>query len=181
MSKTLMPGAWRAASGALAAMLIAVHAAALAQDGPPGSGSSSLQESQRVLDQTTGMQSDLTRAKAAMAVDDFAAAIALLRPHAQDKAMITARIDFATACLGLFRQKGWEAQEGHEQDYVLAYEIALPLAEQGIAEFQYFVGEMLLLGIGTAVNRDAARVWLTRAAEQGHEEADDALFFEFEL
>ncbi len=61
--------------------------------------------------------------------------------------------------------KGREAYE--TEDYTAAYAHLLPLAEQGNAEAQYFIG--LLYSLGDAVPKDQIEgtKWIRAAAEQG--------------
>jgi len=56
-------------------------------------------------------------------------------------------------------------------DYVKAYKEFKPLAEEGNAEAQYFVGFMYDTGEGVAKDKDEAAKWYRKAAEQGHLEA----------
>ena len=61
------------------------------------------------------------------------------------------------------------------QDYQTVRRILEPLAEQGDATAQYIVGYMYYYGQGVASNPALARVWIERAAEQGHNKARVAL------
>ena len=52
-------------------------------------------------------------------------------------------------------------------DYAQAFELALPLAEQGITEAQCMVGGFYQTGLGGEMNHLAAEMWLRKAGEQG--------------
>ncbi|HRH40445.1 MAG TPA: hypothetical protein PKY82_02285 [Pyrinomonadaceae bacterium] len=52
-------------------------------------------------------------------------------------------------------------------DYEQAYELALPLAENGNVVAQCMVGSLLQVGFGTQADDLAAEKWLTCAGEKG--------------
>ncbi|WP_419904804.1 tetratricopeptide repeat protein [Kiloniella sp.] len=54
------------------------------------------------------------------------------------------------------------------QDYETAFTLYLPLADQGVDEAQYALGEMYSKGFGTEQNVEVATEWFEKAAEQGH-------------
>ncbi|MGB8077349.1 MAG: tetratricopeptide repeat protein, partial [Gallionella sp.] len=53
-------------------------------------------------------------------------------------------------------------------DYAAALKEFQPLAEQGSAQAQYYLGTLYLNGTGVAQNNAEAVKWITRAAEQGY-------------
>ncbi len=62
-------------------------------------------------------------------------------------------------------------------DYITAYRIWRPAAEQGNAELQFKLGTMSEWGLGVAPDYREAVKWYHRAAEQGHAEAQFTLGF----
>lgn len=62
-----------------------------------------------------------------------------------------------------------------ENDFAAALREWRPLAEQGHAEAQFYLGRMYANGEGVAQNDSEAAKWYRRAAEQGHTEALDKL------
>jgi len=67
-------------------------------------------------------------------------------------------------------------------DYVDAFKLYLPLAEQEIAEAQDMVGMMYMLGVGTKKNYALGALWLSLAAQRGidhAEETRETLMFEW--
>lgn len=69
-----------------------------------------------------------------------------------------------------------QAEEAYRaKDYAKARRILEPLAEQGDATAQYILGYMYYYGQGVASNPALARVWIERAADQGHNKARVAL------
>lgn len=62
-------------------------------------------------------------------------------------------------------------------DYVAAYRIWKPAAEQGDAELQFKLGTMSEWGLGIEPDYREAVKWYHRAAEQGHAEAQFTLGF----
>ena len=55
----------------------------------------------------------------------------------------------------------------NRQDYVSASQIFIPLAEQGVAAAQSYLGFMFETGRGVPQNYTEAAMWYRRAAEQG--------------
>ena len=55
----------------------------------------------------------------------------------------------------------------NRQDYVSASHIFIPLAEQGVAAAQSYLGFMFETGRGVPQNYTEAAMWYRRAAEQG--------------
>jgi hypothetical protein len=51
------------------------------------------------------------------------------------------------------------------QDYSMAYQRLLPLAEQGDGKSQYYVGEMLVGGMGIPADMDKGIYWLEQSVE----------------
>lgn len=70
-------------------------------------------------------------------------------------------------------QKGIEAAE--QGDYATAFEEWLPLAREGHSNAQFALAWLYLEGLAGREDEDAAIMWLTRAAEQGHEGAAEEL------
>jgi len=70
-------------------------------------------------------------------------------------------------------QSGLDAY--NRKDNALALKKWLPLAEQGHAEAQYYVGELFLQGEGVPHDDAQAREWYLKAARQGHLEAQTRL------
>lgn len=66
-------------------------------------------------------------------------------------------------------QNGWEAYV--KKDYKTAYELWLPLAEQGDSKAQFFLGFMYDLGFGLQEDDKEAIKWYRLAAEQGDSRA----------
>jgi len=58
--------------------------------------------------------------------------------------------------------------DGSRRDDVLAVRWYSRAARRGDPESQYDLGFMLLLGEGVAADRNEARLWLERAAANGH-------------
>ena len=61
------------------------------------------------------------------------------------------------------------------QDYKLAYEQLLPLAEEGDAQAQYFVGSMLVDGMGVPVDPAKGAYWLEQAISKKYYKAATTL------
>lgn len=60
-------------------------------------------------------------------------------------------------------------QTAHERgDFTAAYEVWLPLAEQGYANAQFAIGEMYSFGNGVTEDDVEAEKWYRKAAEQGN-------------
>ena len=53
----------------------------------------------------------------------------------------------------------------NQQDYPLAYQKLLPLAEQGTGKAQYYVGEMLVGGMGIPADMEKGVYWLQQSVE----------------
>lgn len=65
-------------------------------------------------------------------------------------------------------QKGYKGQSAYQKgDYVTALEEWKPLAEQGDAAAQFYLGVMYYYGRGVPQNYNEAVKWYTKAAEQG--------------
>ncbi|MDH5178549.1 MAG: sel1 repeat family protein [Gammaproteobacteria bacterium] len=64
-------------------------------------------------------------------------------------------------------------------DFSRAYRLLLPLAEQGIAEAQFYVGLMYDSGLGTDKNPATAFSWYEQAANKGHSSAQHNLAVAF--
>lgn len=63
----------------------------------------------------------------------------------------------------------------HRDDYDLAARLFRPLAEQGHAGAQSFLGVLYANGQGVAQSKEEAALWYGRAAEQGHARAQSNL------
>jgi TPR repeat protein len=63
----------------------------------------------------------------------------------------------------------------NRQDYVSASHILIPLAEQGVAAAQSYLGFMFETGRGVPQNYTEAAMWYRRAAEQGDSGAQYSL------
>lgn len=61
------------------------------------------------------------------------------------------------------------------QDYVTALKELTPLAQQGDAKAQFYLGLMYAAGKEVAQDNKQAIVWYRKAAEQGHEQSIEAL------
>jgi TPR repeat protein len=92
------------------------------------------------------------------------------------------RIAFAAALLALSSAGVAEAQSVrsgvaalNRQDYVSASRILIPLAEQGVAAAQSYLGFMFETGRGVPQNYTEAAMWYRRAAEQGDSAAQYSL------
>lgn len=59
--------------------------------------------------------------------------------------------------------EGIQAYE--KQDYTVAYQRLLPLAEQGDGKPQYYVGELLLGGMGIPADMEKGIYWLEQSVE----------------
>ncbi len=57
------------------------------------------------------------------------------------------------------------------QDYFTALELLYPLAEEGVVEAQFMMGEMFRQGLGVSQSKAEAAKWMKRAADQGHAKA----------
>ena len=55
-----------------------------------------------------------------------------------------------------------------QRDYNTAFDLYLPLAEEGNQEAQYALGQMYSKGLGTKQNVTTAASWYEKAADQGH-------------
>ncbi|WP_421781921.1 tetratricopeptide repeat protein [Kiloniella litopenaei] len=55
-----------------------------------------------------------------------------------------------------------------QRDYNTAFNLYLPLAEEGNQEAQYALGQMYSKGLGTKQNVTTAASWYEKAADQGH-------------
>jgi len=75
-----------------------------------------------------------------------------------------------TEGLGADFQKGYDAYY-IARDYAAALREWKPLAEQGNADAQYYLGHMYRQGEGVPENDSAAAKWFTHAAQQGHANA----------
>jgi TPR repeat protein len=71
-------------------------------------------------------------------------------------------------CAGLL-DAGMQAYE--RQDYKLAYEQLLPLAEEGDAQAQYFIGSMLVDGMGVPGDPVKGVYWLEQAISKKYYKA----------
>ena len=60
-------------------------------------------------------------------------------------------------------------------DYATAIKEWTPLAEQGVAPAQFYLGNMYDIGLGVVQNYQTAVKWYTLAAEQGNAKAQNAL------
>jgi TPR repeat protein len=67
------------------------------------------------------------------------------------------------------RQRGWRYQQKNMQD--LAFADYLAAAKLGDAWAELMTGKYLWSGMGVKQDRDAALVWLRKAAEKGHPDA----------
>lgn len=85
----------------------------------------------------------------------------------------------AALSLGVGAARGDDLAQGQAayraRDYAQAFLLLAPLAEQGVHEAEYVLGEMYRKGAGVVADRGEALVWLTRAAEAGHVPAQIAL------
>ena len=92
------------------------------------------------------------------------------------------RIAFGAALLALSTAGLADAQSVRQgvsalnrQDYVSASRILIPLAEQGVAAAQSYLGFMFETGRGVPQNYTEAAMWYRRAAEQGDSSAQYSL------
>ena len=77
---------------------------------------------------------------------------------------------FSSVCLyGADLRAGKRAYE--EKEYVTAMKELAPLAQQGNAEAQLFLGKMYMSGRGVPKDADSALKWFRAAADQGNAEA----------
>ena len=60
-------------------------------------------------------------------------------------------------------------------DYDLALEFFRPLADEGVAEAQFYYGFMHAQGLGVLQNYDVAAEWYHQAARQGHPQSQNYL------
>lgn len=65
-----------------------------------------------------------------------------------------------------------------EGNRILAWRHLLPAARKGDAEAQFFVGTMYRHGFGTEQDDEEGLFWITRAADQGHAQAEFVLGFD---
>lgn len=74
-------------------------------------------------------------------------------------------------CLALNSAYAGPLEDGHtafdQQQYKKAYDLWLPLAEQGNADAQYNIGLLYMKGHGVELDERTALVWFTLAGEQG--------------
>ena len=70
-------------------------------------------------------------------------------------------------------QKGFDAAK--QGDFETALKEFKPLAEQGDALAQYYLGDLYLNGLGVPRDFEAATKWFTLAAEQGNAKAQDKM------
>jgi len=92
------------------------------------------------------------------------------------------RVAFGAALLALSTAGLADAQSVRQgvsawnrQDYVSASHILIPLAEQGVAAAQSYLGFMFETGRGVPQNYTEAAMWYRRAAEQGDSGAQYSL------
>ena len=110
---------------------------------------------------------------------NFDAQTALLKPRPTAARLIgMLRIAVSAALLVLSTAGLAEAQSVRQgvaalnrQDYVSASHIFIPLAEQGVAAAQSYLGCMFETGRGVPQNYTEAAMWYRRAAEQGDSSA----------
>ena len=71
-----------------------------------------------------------------------------------------------------------DAKDAYERkDYKTSYKLWLPLAEQGVADAQYTLGQMYLNGQGVSQDYKEALKWYRLSAEQGYGLAQSHLGF----
>ena len=98
---------------------------------------------------------------AAYRQEDYARALRLIRPLAQDGNAS------AQALLGLMYALG----QGVQQDYAAALGWYRKAADQGLASAQCDLGTMYERGLGVNQDYAAALTWYRKAAEQGYADA----------
>lgn len=81
----------------------------------------------------------------------------------------------ATPALAQSLERGWDSYLAGR--YSEAWRYLMPLAEQGNAEAQYYLGTMIQHGHGTRAHARRAAEWYARAGRQGHALALFALGF----
>jgi len=62
-----------------------------------------------------------------------------------------------------------------QQDYPVAYQRLLPLAEQGAGKAQYYIGEMFVGGMGIPTNMEKGVYWLQKSVENKYHMAAKTL------
>lgn len=86
---------------------------------------------------------------------------------------------FSCLMMGCHSMSSNSLEEGKQQfkegHYSKAYNELLPLAARGNADAQYAVGYMYYYGKGVDENKQLAKHWLTKAANQGQPNAVKAL------
>ena len=73
------------------------------------------------------------------------------------------------------RIRGGEYTEPDQATHATSLQIWLPQAEDGVAEAQFYVGQIFERGLGTVPDYSSAAVWYRRAAEQGYGPAQISL------
>ncbi len=78
-----------------------------------------------------------------------------------------------TSFAGAQDEQPWSAavEQFDRGEHEAALKVLMPLAEQGVAEAQYYVGQAYLLGYSVETDEAEARRWLHLAADQDHGEA----------
>ena len=113
---------------------------------------------------TTACSDSFADAVAAYDRQDYATALRLLRPLAEQGHAA------AQYNLGLMYHEG----KGVAQDYAQAVAWFRKAAEQGIAQAQFYLGFMYEKGLGVAQDKAQAVAWFRKAAEQGIAQAVQA-------
>ena len=86
--------------------------------------------------------------------------------HAPIRALLAAALSlWLTTSAWAGFDEGWAAYQ--RGDYAIALEEFLPLANDGDARAQYYLGRMYYEGYGVPQDKAAAVKWYRRAAEQG--------------
>jgi TPR repeat protein len=95
----------------------------------------------------------------------------MLNIRIQRAILISGLALFLSAC-AVSTQKLEAGKTNFEQKkYSAAFTELKPLAERGNKDAQYAVGYMYFYGRGVDKNKKAAKQWITKAADQGQEQA----------
>lgn len=89
------------------------------------------------------------------------------------RALIVIMIGLLSACNNLSLQEGIESFQ--IQNYRQAFIRLRPAAEKGSPEAQYAVGYMYYYGQGVIENRQKAWYWITKSAQNGNQDAQQAM------
>ncbi|RJP39748.1 MAG: sel1 repeat family protein [Desulfobacteraceae bacterium] len=96
----------------------------------------------------------------------------------EDKTMkkFTLSLAFLLLCLSYLPLWAGDYRAAYEKnDFKTAFALAKPLADKGDPEAQHMLSGLYKVGWGVIKDYQLARKWMTKAASQGHKEAQSSL------